>query len=277
MNSQKRSAGILAIAGIFLAALALIAVPVSAAAMTSPVPGGTGNGIGPGIHHAFNATQQHARVSAELTRLGQQGVDVSQPQADISSGNVTAAVQWLMAYHKANPGSFGNQTRLHPVNTTQQTARLQGFVTKLGQKGVDVTQALADLATGNIPGAMQWLTGYYQAHPGTFWNASHGHPFNSTAMTAGLQSALTRLGQQGVDVSQPQADISSGNTTAAMQWLMAYHKAHPGTNAVNTKVQRTGNMTAWKNGGTFRPHRMPFGNQTSGGRPSWVPARAQGA
>ncbi|HXX55345.1 MAG TPA: hypothetical protein VEI81_04555, partial [Methanoregula sp.] len=262
MKTQKRFAGILAIAGIFLAALALIASPVSAAAMTPPVPGGAGNGYGP-IHHAFNATQQQARISAELTRLGQQGVDVSQPQADISSGNMTAAMQWLMAYHKANPGSFGNQTRQHAVNTTQQTARLQGFVTKLGQQGVDVTQALADLATGNIPGALQWLTGYYQAHPGTFGNTTHGHAFNSTAVTARIQSSLTKLGQQGVDVSQPQADISSGNMTAAMQWLMAYHKAHPGTGAMNANILHPGNMTAWKNGGSFRQHSIPFGNRTS--------------
>ena len=65
---------------------------------------------------------------------------------------------------------------------------------------------------------------------------------------------------------------ANGNTTAAMQWLMAYHKAHPGT-GMGTPAH-TGNTTAWKSGGTFRPHHA-FGNQTSG-RPSWTHAPAQG-
>ncbi|HUH78817.1 MAG TPA: hypothetical protein VLY83_02865 [Methanoregula sp.] len=285
MNTPQNLAGILSIVSIVLSVIGLVISPVSAAAMTSPATGGGGAGIpAAGYHHAFNATQQQERISAELARLGQQGIDVSQPQADIAGGNTTAAVQWLMSYYKANPGAFGNQTRPHPVNinSTQQTARLQGFFTKLGQQGVDVTQALADLSTGNLKGAMQWLMGYHQAHPAVFGNMTRPGMFgnappavNMTRMTDRLQASLTKLGQQGVDISQPQADIASGNATAAMQWLMAYHKAHPGP-AMNATFTHTGNTSAWQKGGSFRPHRQPFGNKTSG-HPSWVPTRTQGA
>jgi hypothetical protein len=275
MNTQNNLAGILAVASIVLSVIGLIVSPVGASAPMTPTNGDTGAyGSAPGYHHAFNATQMTARLQASLTKLGQQGVDISQPQADISNGNTTAAMQWLMAYNKANPGAFGNQTRQHPVNATQQTDRLQSVVTKLGQQGVDVTQALTDLSTGNVKGAMQWLMGYNNVHPGTIGIKTPQRVMNSTQMTARLQASLTKLGQQGVDVSQPQADISSGNVTAAMQWLTDYHKAHPGV--MNTTAQHFGNTSAWHKGASFRSHHQLSGNQTSV-RPSWVPEQTQSA
>ena len=111
-------------------------------------------------------------------------------------------------------------------------------------------------------------TGVYGSAPG-----SH-HAFNATQMTSRLQTTLTKLGQQGVDVSQPQADISSGNVTAAMQWLTDYHKAHPGV--MNTTAQHFGNTSAWHKGASFRSHHQLSGNQTSV-RPSWVPEQTQSA
>ena len=275
MNTQNNLAGILAVASIVLSVIGLIVSPVGASALTTPTIGDTGAyGSAPGSHHAFNATQMTSRLQTTLTKLGQQGVDVSQPQADISGGNTTAAMQWLMAYHKANHGAFGNQTHQHPVTATQQTDRLQAIVTKLGQQGVDVTQALTDLSTGNVKGAMQWLMGYNNVHPGTIGTKTPQRVMNSTQMTARLQASLTKLGQQGVDISQPQADISSGNVTAAMQWLTDYRKAHPG--AMNTTAQHSGNTSAWQKGGSFRSHHQVSGNHTSI-RPSSVPVQTQSA
>jgi len=116
MKSPNHFSGILAAAGIFLSVIALIAIPASAATMTGPAPGGAG-AFAPGHGaHAFNATQQQARLSAGLTKLGAQGVDVSEPQADLAAGNTTAAVQWLMAYHKAHPGAAMATNGGKPVN-----------------------------------------------------------------------------------------------------------------------------------------------------------------
>ena len=70
----------------------------------------TGN---PAVHHIVNSTGQAARLQVVLANLSQQGVDVSQVQADITAGNMTAAGQWLMAYHKDHPGVAVNGPREH--------------------------------------------------------------------------------------------------------------------------------------------------------------------
>ena len=77
-----------------------------------------------------------------------------------------------------------------------------------------------------------------------------------------LQSDITKLSGQGVDVSEVQADLASGNTTAALQWMAAYHKAHPVKN-VNTTASHRGNSTQWQKSGTFTPvTHQGYGNQT---------------
>ncbi len=255
-----------AIIAILVSVIALIVSPVSASAVS---PSGDVAGVPAGTsahHHAFNSTRQAARLQTTLATLGQQGVDVSQAQADLASGNVTAAAQWLMAYHKDHPGPEMNGSRQHAVNATTQAERLQAFVTKLGQNGVDVSQAQTDLASGNTNGAMQWLMAYHKDHPGMM--------ANSTQQATRLQSGVTKLAQQGVDVSEVQADLASGNVSAAMQWMAAYHKAHPVQNTHPTAWQ-SGNSTPWQRGGSFRPHHAGSGNQTAT-HPSGSPVPVQG-
>ncbi|MGB8309819.1 MAG: hypothetical protein WCE65_08265 [Methanoregula sp.] len=164
-----------ALIAIVLSAIGLIMIPVSAAAF-SPPGGSQGTSA---YHHVFNSTQMTGRLQTVLTNLTQQGVDVSQAQADITVGNVTAAFQWLMAYHQANPstviGGFKQRAfnTQHAFNSTQQSARIQLFLTKLGSKGVDVSQPQADLTAGNVSAAMQWMAAYHTAHPGTH-SGQHG-------------------------------------------------------------------------------------------------------
>ena len=283
MKLPKISSRAVAILTIAVAIIGLVMSPVSAA----PAPAPTGNPGGmywgnPATHHGGNSTQQAARLQAVLTNLSQQGVDVSPAQADITTGNMTAAVQWLMAYHKENPGVAISSPRPHgfnatqprAFNSTQMTSRLQTVLTNLGQQGINVTQALADLATGNLKGVMQDLMAIHTANPGVSTGFPQPHAFNSTQMTSRLQAGITRLGQQGVDVSQVQADLTSGNLTAAMQWMTAYHKAHPAT-PNNRTAWKGSNSTQWQKGGSFRPHTAGSGNQT--GQHSWFPARARGA
>lgn len=148
----------------------------------------------------------------------------------------------------------GNASYHHMFNSTQQMARFQTVLANLSQQGVDVSQALADLAAGNVTGAMKDLMAFHKDHPGM--------TANTTRQAAQLQTGVTKLAQQGVDVSEVQADIASGNVSAAMQWMAAYHTAHP-VQSGNVTGMHSGNSTRWQNGGSFRPHTSGSGNQTA--------------
>jgi len=107
MNVPKNLPSILSVLSIVFSVAGLVFSPASAAANPPAI-----NGPGPaaawyGIHGTFNATLQEDHLQTELTNLGQQGVDVTQPQADLASGNVTAAVQWLRGYLRTSPGALG--------------------------------------------------------------------------------------------------------------------------------------------------------------------------
>ena len=219
MKLPTPSYRVVAIITIVVSVIGLIMSPVSAATAFSPSgdPAGTPAG-NTAYHHTFNSTQQAARLQTVLANLTQQGVDISPAQADLAAGNVTAAVQWLMAYHNDHPDIAMNGPRQYAVNATAQAARLQTVLTNLSQKGVDVSQATADLAAGNITGAMQDLMAVYKDHPGIM--------VNSTQLATRLQNGVTKLSQQGVDVSEIQADLASGNVNGARQWMAAYHTAH---------------------------------------------------
>jgi hypothetical protein len=257
MKLFKNSDRAVALFTITVWVIGLVMSPVSASAVFPPSGDTTGTGILVGnasYHHTFNSTQQTARLQTVLANLSQQGVDVSQAQADLTAGNTTGAAQWLMAYHKDHPDSALNGPRQHVMNATAQAGHIQTFITHLSQQGVDVSQALADLAAGNVTGAMKDLMAFHKDHPGM--------TANTTRQAAQLQTGVTKLAQQGVDVSEVQADIASGNVSAAMQWMAAYHTAHP-VQSGNVTGMHSGNSTRWQNGGSFRPHTSGSGNQTA--------------
>ena len=265
-NTRSRAVVLITIA---VSVIGLIMSPVSAAAAFAI----SGNNAGAGTpvnnaayHHLFNSTQQTARLEAVLVNLSQQGVDVSPAQAALTAGNTTAAAQWLMAYHKAHPTTSTNASRSHIVNGTAQAARIQSEVAKLTRQGVDVTKVLADLTNGNITGARQDLMAIHKDRPVVI--------AYSTQMAARLQTRVTKLGQQGVDVSEIQADLSSGNVSAAMQWLAAYHKAHPAQLGNGTTLH-TGNNTQLQKGSSFRQH-TPGGSANQTATHPWLQGRAQG-
>lgn len=256
MKLFKNSDGAVALIMIVVSVIGLVISPVSAMAAFSQSGDSSGAGIaGNGAyHHAFNSTQQEARLQTVFANLSQQGVDVSQVQVDLAAGNTTAAVQWLMAYHKDHPDLALNGPRQHGINATAQAARLQMLITNLSQQGVDVSKALADLAAGNTIGAMKDLMALHKDHPGMM--------ANTTQQAARLQTGVTKLAQQGVDVSEVQADIASGNVSAAMQWMAAYHTAHP-LQSGNGTGMHCSNSTQWQKGGSFWPYPSGSGNQTA--------------
>jgi len=262
---------------IVLSVIGLIMSPVSAAAAVSP--SGTNAGAGtPAInaasHHISNSTQQSARLQAVLVNLSQNGVDVSAAQADLAAGNTTAAARWLRTYSKDHPAiSAANSSCQHAVNATAQAERLRNDVIKLSKQGVDVTNVLADLTAGNTTKAMQDLMAIRKDRPAIV--------VNSTRQAEQLQTRITRLSQQGVDVSGAQANLTSGNINGAMQWMAAYMKAHPPVKSGNLTALNSSNRTQLQKNGSFQSHTPGSGNQTVT-HPSFaagknVPARTAGA
>jgi hypothetical protein len=254
-DTSYRAVALIAIA---LSVIGLVMSPVSATAAFSPSGepegGGTFTGNAAG-HHFMNSTQQTERLTNVIANLSSQGVDVSQAQADLAAGNTEAATQWLMAYHKDHPDPALNGPRQqHSMNATAQAAHIQTIITKLSQDGVDVSKAVADLAAGNPAAAMKDLMALHQARPKM--------AANSTQQTARLQAGVTRLAQQGVDVSEVQADLTSGNLDAALKWMTAYPAAHP-LLAGNTTSPHGSNSTFWQKEGSGRQFTRGTGNQTA--------------
>jgi len=237
MILNKRGYRAVALIMIMVLLIGFLVSPASAAPLASP-------------SGAPNITQEvSARLQTVFTNLARQGADVSPGMADLAAGNVNDATKWLVAFHKDHPGLALNGPRMFTFDITQEVvARLNAVFNNLGQQGADVSQGKTDLAAGKVSDATQWLMAYHNANPGLALDSPREHAYNSTLAAASLQTALTTLGQQGVDISQAQADLASGNLTAAMQWMAAYHRAHPLQN---------GNRTAFH--GANRTRQQPGG------------------
>jgi len=198
MNLQNNLTSFLSMFFIAFAVLGLFIGPASATLLTSPVTDGTVTAVhDTGRHGIVNATLQTGRLQAELTKLGQTGVDVSSAQSDLTAGNLTAAMQWLMAYHKDHPSTAAGKTRPQFGNVTLQTGRLQVELTKLGQTGVDVSSAQSDLTAGNLTAAMQWLMAYHKDHPGMAGTITGRSSGNTTALKGDSGFAAHHAGAAG--------------------------------------------------------------------------------
>jgi len=287
MHVQKKIPSTLVVLIYLASAAVLVMSPACAAdsAQSTTVGQGTA-GYGTGHHGAFNATfnatMQAEHLQSIITKLGQQGVDITQVQADLTAGNTDAVNAWFQAYYKDHPMTFANRTGMKPamnasmqrpaMNATMQAEHLQSMITNLGQQGTDVSQVQADLAAGNTTAVWEWFKNHYKDHPMTsgnrtgmkpMMNASMQRPaMNATMQAEHLQSMITNLGQQGVDVSQVQADLAAGNTTAVREWLQQYRKDHPGI-AVNASVTRSGTGTSGDVPWRFPGQRVNTGNRTT--------------
>ena len=187
MNVPKNLPSILSVLAIVSSIVGFAFSPVSAAVLNQPSVDAEGTApYGYGIHGITNTTLQAERLQAALTQLSQKGVDVSQAQADFTSGNLTATIQWLREYMKANPGTSLTGIRTQRWNSTLQTARLQSMLTNLSQQGVDVSQAQTDLTAGNTTAALQWLHQYLKTNPSTLVKMNGGQSAGNTAWKGGL-------------------------------------------------------------------------------------------
>jgi len=265
MNVPHNLTTILSVLSIVLSVAGLVFSPVSASALASPSLDGPGATAPVSGHHGVaNATWQAEQLQTIITKLGQQGVDVSQAQADLANGNLTSARQWVMAYTKDHPGIMGNATRPRVWNQTPSAERIQAIITNLSQQGIDVSQAQADLAAGNTSAALHSLPAFLRDSSGVLVNSTRPRVWNSSFPAEQLQTMITKLGQQGVDVSPAQVDLAAGNTSAATKWLMAYYQDHPGT-AVKTTGRHFGNSTEGQAGDTrIKGHHPDAGGPGSG-------------
>jgi len=119
----------------------------------------------------------------------------------------------------------------------------ESFITNLQNKGVDVSSVQTALQNNDMATVNAWLKSYFEAHPGTFGNTTPMHrgagfKFNATAQQAQLQSFITNLQNQGVDVSSVQTALQNNDMATVNSWLTSYREAHPGAFGNTTHMQR---------------------------------------
>jgi len=232
MNVQKRIPKTLTIL-LYIASVAVLAIsPACAADAATPAMIGQDAGHGPGHHGAFNAmfnatmqgpsmnaTMQADHLQSLITKLGEQGIDISEVQADLDADNTDAVRTWFQEYFKDRPMAFGNRTGIKPernatmpgpfMNASLQAGHLQSLITKLGEQGVDIAEVQADLDAGNTDAVKEWITAYRKDHPGNRSNDSGNHWGN---LTAG--SSFPKFAAQHMD---------AGNRTFMNRTVRAHH------------------------------------------------------
>ncbi len=125
---------------------------------------------------------------AFITKLQNQGVDVSTVQAAFQNNDTTAVNAWFKSYSESHQGSFGNFTHVErgtgfKVNATAQQVHLKSFISKLQSQGVDVSSVQTALQHNDTATVTSWLKSFFEAHPNTMTNSTrpHWHQWNSTA------------------------------------------------------------------------------------------------
>ncbi|MFA5237132.1 MAG: hypothetical protein WC362_04690, partial [Methanoregula sp.] len=123
-------------------------------------------------------------------------------------------------------------------NSTWQHTFSGANTTQFHERGANVNASAAAFGK-NTTTAGAWLA----AHPGAngqSGNTTHeqkgsGFTVNATMQQAHLQSFITRLQTQGVDVSTVQADLQNNDTAAVNSWLKSYFEAHKDTLTNSTR------------------------------------------
>lgn len=140
----------------------------------------------------------------------------------------------------------GNSTTLHghgsghyfTQNSTWQHTFSGANITQFHARGANVSAAAAAFGK-NATAAGAWLA----AHPGakgqlgnmTHEKNSSGFAANATMQQAHLQSFITRLQEQGADVSTVQNALQNNDTTTVNSWLKSYFEAHKDTLTNSTR------------------------------------------
>ena len=159
-----------------------------------------------------------------LTRLEKQGVDVTELKTALQNGNTDAAKTWLENYfetHRMEMGKGIGRPGFDLTNTTEQ----QQILSRLEQQGVDVSELKTALQNGNTAAAKTWLENNSETHRMEMGKGI-GRPGFDLTNTTEQQQILSRLEQQGVDVTELKTALQNGNTAAAKTWLDTYMQSH---------------------------------------------------
>jgi len=145
----------------------------------------------------------------------------------------------------AGASTLGNSTTLHghgsgqhfAQNCTWQHTFSGANTTQFHERGANVSAAAAFRT--NTTATSAWRASH-PAAKGQFGNMTHeknssGFAVNATMQQAHLQSFITRLQTQGVDVSTVQADLQNNDTAAVNSWLKSYFEAHKDTLTNSTR------------------------------------------
>jgi hypothetical protein len=149
-----------------------------------------------------------------IDRLGQRGVDVSQPAAALAAGNTGAAGEWLRSWRQAHPAPAGNSTR--QLNGQKaQGGRFNATVPGIAG-GISVPRANATETRKHLFG-------------------------NASRQEQNLQAFIDRLGQEGADTSGLEEAIGKNDPSAVRAWLASRVTAPARPASGETGIARAGN------------------------------------
>ena len=165
-----------------------------------------------------DATPAHQHPSPEsiIDGLEQQGVDVTEAKTALQNGDTEAVQAWLEAHRPARPEGPGRS----PPDLTDPT-RQQEIVTRLEERGVDVTEVKTALQNGDTEAVKTWLENHMPARRPARTPQDLGDPVQE-------QEIIDRLEEKGVDVSEVETSLQNGDTTAVQTWLETYLHSHEG-------------------------------------------------
>jgi DNA-binding transcriptional MerR regulator len=159
-----------------------------------------------------------ARQQEIITRLEEKGVDVTEAKTALQNGDTDAVKAWLEAHRPEKPDGTG---RAPP--DLSDPVKLQEIITRLEEKGVDVTGLKTAFQDGDTEAVKAWLEAHRPAKPE---GAGRSPPDLSDPVQE--QKIIDRLEERGVDITEVEADLQAGDTTAVQTWLETYLHSHEG-------------------------------------------------
>jgi DNA-binding transcriptional MerR regulator len=94
-----------------------------------------------------------------ITRLEEEGVDVTELKTALQNGDSAAVQAWLRTH-------FHDHRPAHKAPGLGDPTREQKIIDRLEKQGVDVTEVKADLQSGDTTAVQTWLETYLHSHEG---------------------------------------------------------------------------------------------------------------
>jgi len=217
MKISRTYYGVLAIFCVFV-----ICFGIASAAGITQSPGQLTREKGQ-MHPGFDLKNTSAQQEM-LSRLAQQGTDVTGLKAAFASGNMADVKTWMDNNRPVQPGR--PEGAGHPGFDLTNVTCQQEMLSRFAQQGTDVTGLKAAFASGNMADVKTWMDNNRPVQSGRPEGAGHSG-FDLTNVTK-QQEMISRLAQQGTDVTGLKAAFASGNMTDVKTWLDANRPTHPG-------------------------------------------------